>query len=105
MNMKSKSPSAIKRMLESRIKVYQQIIDALDGKSVIDWTLGEADAYTKILAECGLHVASKSKIERDGLELKQGVKPLGTRYYGSPISGSYPVYLVECHTKAKSNGR
>lgn len=99
--MNDTSPSGLIAHFERRMKIYQMVIDGLNGQP-FSWGEGERNAYTKILAEVGVTLVSKSAIARAGRELKRGAGPVGAAYFGAPIKRMAELYVLECQTKLRN---
>jgi len=89
------SPSEIKRRLDCFRSVAAQIQAGLDGKP-FHWNGTEGD-YNAMWAEgMGLHLVTETQIKKRGYRLKKGAKPVGSRYFGAPISKRAALYVLEC---------
>lgn len=90
-----KTPSEVRRQLESWQKVANAIGDGLAGRP-FTWCAGELYAYREKAAKMGCTLVTKSHLKRMGYRLKRGAKPVGTGYFRSPISRSASLYVLEC---------
>lgn len=92
---RSHSPSEIKRRLDCFRWVAKQIQDGLDGRPFY-WNGTEGD-YNVMWAEAmGMHLVTETQVKKRGYRLKRGVKAVGSRYFGAPISKSAALYVLEC---------
>lgn len=91
----SRTPSAYKRLLQTRINLLQEIIDGLDGKP-FEWGDGERTSKGRILKELNITLVTKTWLKKNGYMLNPRAKPVGTAYFGSPISNYGEVYVLEC---------
>jgi hypothetical protein len=95
------SPSEIIRRLESVREVSRQIQAGLRG-TPFHWN-GTEGEYNVAWAELlGLHLVTETQIKKRGYRLKRGAKPVGSRYFGAPISRQALLYVLECQA-AKIN--
>lgn len=96
------TPSEMAAKLDRRAYVAEQIRDALLGRhKTFTWGDGQRRAWEPIARSMGATLLAKTAIERRGLRLKRGARPVGTIYYGAPISRFADVYVLECQTAPK----
>lgn len=91
----SKTPSAFIAQLERRINVANEIIAGLRG-SPFSWGGGETTSKSHILKELGITLVTKTRARKLGYELNKKAKPVGSVYFGAPISNYANVYVLEC---------
>lgn len=89
------SPGEIRERCRSYAHVARLIDEGLGGDP-FHWGLGEAQAYCAKAEDMGLTLVTKNQIARLGYRLRRGVKPVGTRYFGAPISNTGSLYVLEC---------
>lgn len=53
-------------------------------------------AYRPVAAALGCTLVTKSGAEKRGYRIRRGAKPVGSMYFGSPISRFADVYVLEC---------
>lgn len=91
-----KSQSEIKRSLQSKQRWINEVLAALDGDTV-RWAMESRKQATATLAAFGLTICTKTWAEKRGYTLKPKAKPIGTGYFGAPISNDGTLYILECH--------
>ena len=89
------SPSEIIRRLDCYRSVAIQIQAGLKGKP-FQWNGTEGEYNVMWAEDLGLHLVSATWIEKHGYRLKRGTKPVGSRYYGAPISRFVSLFVLEC---------
>lgn len=92
------TPSALRKRIELRVAVLIELGRALEGAS-LRWGQMEASYKRSIAAELGIELVTKTAAEKRGHVLKRGAEPLGSIYFGAPISRHAPVYVLGVHTK------
>lgn len=93
------------RPMESKAKVvaragrYQdvafQIVRALKEGKMFFWK-GSENHLIDIAADMGLTLITESRAKKAGFVLKKGQQPVGSVYFGAPISREAEVYVLEC---------
>lgn len=102
--MTKPTTSTFKRQLSRRIDYLQAVRDGLDGHPFA-WGDGAATAAKRVLAAEGIHLVTASWLAERGYVLNRGAAPVGDVYFGSPISRSCPVYVLECQAWLKEPGK
>ena len=64
--------------------------------SPFHWNMGEGDYCVEWAKMMGINLVTKTQITKLGYRLKKGVYPVGSRYFGAPISKSAMLYVLEC---------
>lgn len=95
------TPSAFKKRLDARRLIIGEMIAGLEGRT-FHWGGGEFTSRKHILKELGITLVTKTSIQKRGLELRRGAKPVGSCYFSSPISRAADVYILECQTVPKT---
>lgn len=93
------------RPMESRAKVLAraeryrdvafQIARALREGKMFFWK-GSENHLIGIAADMGLTLITESRARKAGYTLKKGQSPVGSIYFGAPISRDAEVYVLEC---------
>ena len=94
------APSEIVRRLDSLRAVAGAIQRGLKG-TPFHWNGTEGDYNVMWAADLGLTLITKTQVEKRGYRLKRGARPVGSRYFGSPISKSASLYVLECQAVKK----
>lgn len=89
------SPAEIIRRLDCHRSVAGQVQAGLRG-TLFTWNQTEGEYNVMWAEDLGLHLVSKTWIENHGYRLKRGVKAVGMRYFGAPISRYIALYVLEC---------
>jgi len=97
---RERSPSEIKRRLDCYRSVAAQIERGLDG-TPFHWNGTEGEYNVQWAEEMGIHLVTRTWLEKRGLRLKRGVKPVGSRYFSAPISAQHALYVLECQAAKK----
>lgn len=90
------SPAEIRRRLDCFVSVARQIYHALQDGSQFVWNGTEGEYNVQWAAEMGLTLITETQVKKRGYRLKRGVKPVGWRYFGAPISKQRALYVLEC---------
>lgn len=102
--MTKQTTSTFLKRWQRRADVLQAVLDGLKGQT-FSWGDGERIAYTGYLADFGIHLVTATWLEQRGYVLNRGAKPVGSLYFGSPISRSCAVYVLECQCYLKEPGK
>ncbi len=94
------APNEIARRLDCFRNVAAQIQAGLQGKP-FHWNGTEGDYNVGWAEQMGIHLVTKTWLEKRGYRLKRGAKPVGSRYFSSPISASHALYVLECQAVKK----
>lgn len=70
------------------------VLKGLDGHP-FTWGNGQRLAWTPLLKEAGVTLVTKTQIEKRGMKLKRGAKPVGCAYFGAPIQRYADLYVLE----------
>lgn len=93
---RDRSPSEIVRRLDCFVSVAIQIQRALKGEKQFVWNGTEGEYNVIWAAQMGLTLTTETQIKKHGYRLKRGAKPVGWRYFSSPISKQRALYVLEC---------
>lgn len=88
----------VKARAERYADVAFQIKQALSGGQPFHWMASE-NHYIQVAADMGLTIITQRRAEKAGYTLKRKQKPVGTIYFGAPISRIASVYVLECQFK------
>lgn len=97
------SRAVVKARAARYADVGRQIYRGLsEGKAVFHW-LGSENHLIQVAADMRLTLVTESRAKKAGYVLKRGQNPVGTVYFGAPISKRAAVYVLECQfNKEKS---
>lgn len=91
----------VKARAERYRAVAAEIERGLSGGKSFHWK-GSENHLIQIAADMGLTIITQSRAEKAGFVLKRNQRPVGTIYFGAPISRIANVYVLECQfNKAK----
>lgn len=95
--MIQKSTTKIQDHLDKFGQLAHELDMALDGNPLVEW--GDSEGYykTQRAKQMGLTITTQAAAERRGYRLKRNAKPIGTRYFRSPIKRDINIYILECH--------
>ena len=94
------SPGDIIHRLDRFCDVARQIQSGLAGNAFV-WNGTEGDYNVGWAEQMGLHLVTRTWLDKHNYRLKRGAKPVGSRYYSAPISGQRALYVLECQTHKK----
>lgn len=80
-----------------------EVIHGLQG-APFHWRGVDGQHNLPRLADMGVTLVSKSHAERLGYRLKRDAQPVGSRYFGAPISRQADVYVLECQCVPATQG-
>ncbi|MBD2451158.1 hypothetical protein H6G76_29315 [Nostoc sp. FACHB-152] len=83
-----------KKRLERIHELTEIVLNGLNGKP-FSWGDGQRTAWVPLLQEIGITLITKTQIQKRGLVLKRGAKPVGKAYFGSPIKRYADLYVME----------
>lgn len=83
-----------RRRIQRLHELLGTVLKGLDGQP-FTWGNGQRMAWTPILREAGVNLVTKTQIEKRGLRLKRGAKPVGWAYFGAPIQRYADLYVLE----------
>lgn len=89
------SRAVVRARTERFANVAYQIHRALKEGKPFHWK-GSESHLVDVAASMGLTIITRSRAEKAGYTLKRGQKPVGTIYFGAPISKTAAVYVLEC---------
>lgn len=90
-----------KKRIERIHELTGIVLDGLNGNT-FSWGDGQRTSWVPILREIGITLITKTQIQKRGLVLKRGAKPVGTAYFGAPIKRYADLYVLEVQcTKPK----
>ena len=92
---KPETPSRVIDKLDRYREIAAQVQRGLRGKPFA-WGDAERRSYVDNAAAMGITLLSLSALERRGYQLKRGAQPVGSAYYGSPLSRYANLYVLEC---------
>jgi hypothetical protein len=95
-----RTPSALAGYLERRATLASTIAAGLRANlPAFSWGQGEAGAKGCLLADFGIRLVTVSGAKKFGHEIKPGLKPIGSRYFGAPIQQQCDLYVFGVQTR------
>lgn len=93
--MTKQTTSTFLRQWDSRLSYLTSVMDGLRGRPFA-WNMSQGDNGKAVLAEFGITLVTATWLRDRGYVLNRGAKPVGTIYFGAPISRPCAVYVLEC---------
>ena len=82
-----------------------QLEAALNGKPQKTWGGGARKPWTRLLRQAGVHLFTKTALNKIGQEPKKGAKPVVVAYFEAPISNYGELYILGVQTAPKKTKR
>lgn len=83
-----------KKRIEQLHSLTGMVLKGLNGNP-FNWGDTQRKSWIPILKKIDITLVTKTQIEKQGLILKRGAKPVGTAYFGSPIKKYADLYVLE----------
>lgn len=85
--------------LERRLVLLTQINAALNNGRRLGWGQGERISKTRMLADIGIHLVSRTAAKKRGHRVKQRQKPVVVAYFGAPIQRYTDLFILGIQTR------
>lgn len=95
-DFKPVSPSVVLRRLDSYAGVLVDVRRGLKGNP-FTWGDGERRNYVPKAANFGCTLVTETQAKKRGFRLKPTSSPIGSAYFGAPLSRWANLFVLECH--------